>query len=200
MLSRRKFSMDDPLQTFLASVVAGDDTRAEESAIALSRLGDEAIPTLRDLLADPDADRRWWGVRALAALGTDAALELLLAALEDADPDVRACAVVALSKLAREEAIEALVVRLSDPSAYIRRLTADGLAQFGQPAVEPLIAALETGERATRTGAARALSAIQSEEAIPALYQALDDPSALVAYYADEALEKMGVGIVLFRP
>jgi HEAT repeat protein len=79
-------------------------------------------------------------------------------------------------------------------------LAADGLAQFGQSVVKALIHALEEGETAARAGAARALSTIQPEEAIPALYRALDDPSALVTYYADGALEKMDWGIMLFRP
>ncbi|MGD2176950.1 MAG: HEAT repeat domain-containing protein [Anaerolineae bacterium] len=192
--------MHDRLHAFLDAVLADDDTRAEESAIALREVGDEAMPALRDVLADPDPDRRWWAGRALAAVGTDAAIELLITALEDLDPDVRACAVVALSKLKPREAIGPLVARLSDPSAYVGRLTADALAQYGQPAVEALINALEEGETAARAGAARALSAIRPEEAIPALYRALDDPSALVSYYAEEALEKMGVGIILFRP
>jgi HEAT repeat protein len=192
--------MRDLLQAFLDALLAGDDAQTEQSAVALSHIGDDAISTLQDVLADPDADRRWWAVRALAAVGTSPAIELLLAALEDRDPDVRACAVVALSQLMPVEAIQPLVARLSDPSAYVRRLTADGLALFGQPAVEALISALEDGDRAARAGAARALSAIQPEEAIPALYHALDDPSALVTYYADEALARMGVGILLFRP
>ncbi|MGD8968797.1 MAG: HEAT repeat domain-containing protein [Anaerolineae bacterium] len=192
--------MHDRLQAFLDAVAAGDDVQTEESAIALSEMEDEAIPALRDALADLDPGRRWWAVRALAAVGTDAAIRLLITALEDVDADVRACAVVALAKLKPEEAIEPLVARLSDRSAYVGRLTADGLAQFGQPAVNALIGALEDGDTAARAGAARALTAIQPEEAIPALYRALDDPSALVSYYADEALERMGVGIVLFRP
>jgi HEAT repeat protein len=192
--------MHDRVQAFLDAVAAGDDVQTEESAVALSVIEDEAIPALRDALADPDPDRRWWAVRALAAVGTEAAIRLLMTALEDVDADVRACAVVALAKLKPEEAIEPLVARLSDRSAYVGRLTADGLARFGQPAVDALISALEGADTAARAGAARALTAIQPEEAIPALCRALDDPSALVSYYADEALERMGVGIVLFRP
>jgi HEAT repeat protein len=79
-------------------------------------------------------------------------------------------------------------------------LAADALSQFGQSAAEPLIDALEGGDTATRAGAARALRAIQPQEAIPALYKALDDPSTVVTHYAEEALERMGVGIILFRP
>jgi HEAT repeat protein len=192
--------MNDHLQAFVDAVAAGDETQAEAYAVVLRQVGDEALPVLRDALATADPDRRWWAVRALAAVGTDAAIQLLIPALDDVDPDVRACAVVALSTLRPQEAVEPLVARLSDPSAYVGRLTADALAQFGQPAVQALVDALEAGDTAARAGAARALSAIQSEESIPALYQALEDRSAVVSYYAEEALERMGVGIVLFRP
>ncbi|MGD9002412.1 MAG: HEAT repeat domain-containing protein [Anaerolineae bacterium] len=192
--------MHESVHAFLDAVIAGDDIQAEESATTLREVGDEAIAALRKILADPDPHRRWWAPRALAAVGTEAAIELLAEVLEDADPDVRACAVVALSKLRPKEAIDQLVALLSDPSAYVGRLAADALGQFGQPAVAALIDALEEGDPAARAGAARALSAIRPQEAIPALYQALDDPSALVTYYAEEALEKMGVGIVLFHP
>jgi len=93
------------------------------------------------------------------------------------------------------------VARLSDPSAYVGRLAADALAQFGQAAVPALIDALKEGGVAARAGAARALSAIQPQEAVEALCEALDDPSAIVTYYAEEALGKMGVlGLYLFEP
>jgi HEAT repeat protein len=59
---------------------------------------------------------------------------------------------------------------------------------------------LQEGETLARAGAARALSVIQPQEAIPALCAALDDPSAIVTHHAEEALERMGVGLVLFRP
>ena len=135
----------------------------------------------------------WW-------VGGPAASEVVITALEDPDPDVRACAVVGLVDLRPVEAVEPLAARLSDPSAYVARLAADALAQFGPVAADTLITALEEGDTAARAGAARALRAIQAEKAIPALYAALDDPSATVTHYAQEALERMGVGLVLFRP
>jgi len=192
--------VSDSLQAFLDAVAKGNDVQTENMALALSERGDEALPVLRDTLSSPDPDLRWWAVRALAAMRTEAALQLLILALEDDVADVRACAVLALSQLRAEEAIEALAARLGDPSAYVGRLTADGLAAFGQPAVDALVRTLEEGTTAARAGAARALCAIQAEEALPALYKALDDPSALVTHYAEEALERMGVGTVLFRP
>ncbi len=192
--------MDDPLNDLLEAIVAGDDTAAEQAALALGQLGDTALPALQELLASRERDRRWWAVRALAAVGTPGAAAALVAALEDPDADVRAGAVVGLADLRPAQAIAPLVARLSDPSAYVARLVADGLAQFGQPAAEPLIATLEKGDAAARAGAARALCAIQPQEAIPALCAALDDPSAAVTYYAEEALERMGVGMVFFQP
>ena len=120
--------------------------------------------------------------------------------LEDADLDVRACAIVGLTALRAPAAVEPLTARLSDPSAYVSRLAADGLARFGDVATAELIITLETGDTVARIGAARALRSLEAEEAIPALCAALDDPSAAVAHYAEEALERLGVGMVYFRP
>jgi HEAT repeat protein len=188
------------MEALLAAIAAGEDEQAEAAAQAVGPMGDAALPMLRDLLASDDRDRRWWAVRAMAAVGTAAAVDQLIAALGDPNPDVRACAVVALAEHRPAAAIEPLVACLSDPSAYVARLVADGLAQFGEPAAASLIEMLETGDVAARAGAARALSVIQPEEAIPALFAALDDPSAAVTYYAEEALARMGVGMVYFEP
>jgi HEAT repeat protein len=82
----------------------------------------------------------------------------------------------------------------------VARLAADGLSRFGAPAVPALIEGLQSEDVARRAGAARALCAIQSTESIPALYAALDDPSAFVTYYAEEGLRRMGVGMIFFEP
>jgi len=185
---------------FLDSVAAGDDGRAEQAAQKLGREGDAALTTLRAMLAETNPDRRWWAVRGLAAVGTPAARESLIAALDDADPYVRACAAQGLGELRVEEAVTGLARCLADLSPLVCRIAADGLARIGQPAVQTLIAALQEGEVTTRAGAARALSIIQAEEAVPALCAALDDPSAIVTYYAAEALERLGVGMVFFQP
>jgi len=192
--------MSDLLQVFLDRIAAGDDARTEEAALALGRLDDAALPPLRNLLADADPDRRWWAARALAAVGIPAARELLVAALSDPDADVRTCAAQGLGELQAAEAVEGLVCCLADLNPFVSRIAADALGRIGAPAVPSLIAALQEGEVLARIGAARALSVIQPEEAIPALCAALDDPSAVVTYYAEEALERMGVGGVLIQP
>jgi len=193
--------VSDALKLFLDSVAAGDDARTEEAALALRcGPGEAALPALRDLLADADSDRRWWAARGLAAVGTHAAQELLATALDDPDADVRACAAQGLGELRAADAVPGLARCLADSSPLVSRIAADSLARIGPPAVPDLMVALQAEEVLTRAGAARALSVIQPEEAIPALCAALDDPSAIVTHYAEEALERMGVGLVLLRP
>lgn len=192
--------MGDAIRALQAAITSGDDFQAEQVAQAMAGQGDASLPALQELLASPEMDHRWWAVRALAAVGTPRAVAALVAALEDPDRDVRSCAVVGLAALRPPAAAEPLLSHLSDPSAYVARLAADALARIGQPAVEALITALREGDIATRSGAARALRAIRPPEAVPALCAALDDPSAVVTHYAEEALESMGIGMALFRP
>jgi len=56
------------------------------------------------------------------------------------------------------------------------------------------------GDPLVRIEVVRALSKLGDQRAIPALFEALDDSSALIEYWASEGLEKMGVGMVFFKP
>ncbi len=194
-----------PWQHFLACIALGNDAQTEQAAQALGKEGDILLPNLAALLAHSDPDRRWWAVRALAAVGTPAAYDRIVTALEDSEADVRAAAAQGLGELGEQglttpAAISALVRCLDDSSPLVARIVADGLARIGEPAVPALIAALQSASTPVRAGAARALSIIQPEKAVPALCAALNDPSAIVTYYVEEALERMGVGLILFAP
>lgn len=177
-----------------------DDERREEAALALGALGDVALPPLRDLLRAQDTEHRWWATRALTALGTPPAVSLLIETLSDPDPDVRACAALGLGALAAPAAIASLTRLLADESAYVGRIAGNALIQIGQPAIPALIETLGSPSPAARAGAARVLVPLESHDAIPALFAALDDDGALVTHYAEEALERMGVGMVFFKP
>ena len=122
----------------------------------------------------------------------------LIDALAGADPEVRACAIYALGS--RPESVLALSACLADPSQFIARTAADALQRIGQPAVPTLVEALKNNAAQVRGLAARALAHIKDTSAIPALFNALEDESAFVQYWADEALERMGVGQVYFKP
>jgi HEAT repeat protein len=194
--------MSDSFTEFLGAIAAGEDTQTEQAALALARKSDEALPSLHELLRDADPERRWWAARAMAAVGTESARTQLIVALGDPDAYVRACAAHGLGEPGDglEQAVPPLIKSLADISPLVSRVAADSLARIGSPAVPALIAALEAEGASVRAGAARALCIIQPEEAVPALCAALDDPSATVTYYAEEALERLGVGLVLFQP
>lgn len=184
----------------MSTLTTDDDERREQAALALGALGDAALPPLRNLLQAPDAEQRWWAIRALAALGGPLAKPLLIQALSDPDPDARVCAALGLGALRATEAIEPLINLLADASAYVGRIASNALVQIGPPAIPALIQALGNPSPATRAGSARALVPLESHDAIPALFAALDDDSALVTHYAEQALERMGVGMVYFMP
>jgi NADPH-dependent ferric siderophore reductase len=46
----------------------------------------------------------------------------------------------------------------------------------------------------------RVLALVGDKSSIPALFEALDSDSMLIEYWANEGLERMGVGMVFFKP
>jgi len=188
--------MDDLLVEF----TSGNDERAERAAWRLAGLGEAALDILRPLLAAPEADARWWAVRALAEVPRESAVPLLIQALEDEDATVRQCAALSLSRQPDERAIPALIEAMSSKDALLARLAANALASVGAAAVPALLEVLERGKQPVRLEAARALAHIGDNRSIPALFKALDEDSALMDYWANEGLERMGVGMVFFKP
>lgn len=185
----------------LSALASGEDGRAEEAALALIRMGGDALPLVRDLLSSSDVDSRWWATRTIGQIDSAEAVAALAEQCADPDPDVRACAVFALGSH-RERAAEAvpvLIEKLADPSVYVGQMAADSLARIGPPATPTLIAALQDGPTTVRGRAARALAQLADKSSIPALIASLDDESPIVEYYADIALQKMGVGTVLIK-
>jgi len=185
----------------LTDLASGDDDRAEAAVLALERLNEDVLPGIRELLSSPSVDCRWWATRALSEIRSPAAIAALIDQCADSDPDVRACAIYALGTLDGQAAgaIPALIGRLADPSVYVGQLAADSLARIGPAATPHLVIALKEGAPSVRGRAARALAHIADSDSIPALIAALDDESPIVEYYADIALQKMGVGTLLLK-
>ncbi len=185
----------------LHDLASGDDDRAEAAVWALGRLDEDVLPDIRELLSSPSVDCRWWATRALSEIRSPAAIATLIDQCADSDPDVRACAIYALGTLDGQaaSAIPALIGRLADPSVYVGQLAADSLARIGPAATPHLVIALKEGAPSVRGRAARALARIADRESVPALIAALDDENPIVEYYADIALQKMGVGTVLLK-
>ena len=71
---------------------------------------------------------------------------------------------------------------------------------IGEAAVESLAGRLGDESTQVRILAVRALARIQAQAAISSLVGMLEDPSYLVRYYAQDALDALGVGMVLVTP
>ncbi len=189
------------LDQLLNRLSASDDSDCEASAVALGKMGDAALSRLTALLAHGNADARFWAVRALWVMDTPAATEALVGVLDDPDDMVRSGAALALGELRAEASIDRLARLLREEKGNVGRHAADALSRIGKPAVGALLEALEDAHPWVRIRAARALVPIQSPNAIPALFHALDDDSYVVRHYAEEALARMGIGqMVYFTP
>lgn len=159
------------------------------------------------MLQSPDVDGRWWAVRTLAEIYDPRVPGWLADTLSDSDAGVRQCAALGLRQQPTAQAVPALVEALHDRDPLVARLAGEALSAVGEPAVLPLIEVLQTtsytrGSAAphARRAAARALAAIGDPRAVPALYAVLEDDSALLVYWAEQGLERMGVGMVFFNP
>jgi HEAT repeat protein len=192
------------LDSYLNDLASGDDLRAEAAAQRLALLppkeAGEAAAALENLLSSSETDRRWWAARALAILPHPRAPEMLVSALSDPAAAVRQCAALGLRLRPHEAAVQPLVAALSDDDHLVAELACDALASIGEAAVPALLQVLQAGSRPARLEAVRALAAIGDPRAIPALFAALDEDSALMEYWANEGLERMGVGFLFFKP
>jgi HEAT repeat protein len=204
------------LEDILNDLTSGDDSLAETAVQNLAQLpGEEqlaAIAVLSERLASVEVDQRWWAARALAELPFSLTHNLLMEALEDPDPSVRQCAALGLRAQIKRTpgwnpepgTLEAIRLRLfeglKDPDPLAARLAADALAAIGEPVVAQLLELLNNSDQAVRLLLVRSLAEIGDQRAIPAFLAALDEDSLLMEYWANEGLEKMGVGMRYFFP
>jgi HEAT repeat protein len=187
--------MQDPF----AELTSGDDKRAEESIPAILALGESALPTLLELTRSNDPDSRWWAVRALAA-SPHAQTSDLLPLLDDPASEVRAAAALALYSFPHESAIAALVKSLFDEDTIVSGLAVNALAKIGKPATTSLLDVMEKAPLHVRILAVRALSEICDHRAIPALMKSLTEESAVLHYWAEIGLQRLGLDMVYIKP
>ncbi len=195
----------------LVELACGDDARAGRAVEQLAGLPPEEIPPvltgLYEMLHSPDVDRRWWAVRALAEIH---------------DPRVPGWLAETLS----DRRCRRAPVRRPGIENKSRRA---GCAGTGRGAARSRPAGRPAGWRSPfghrRAGGAAPdrgsadhqphprqrcaarpprscprLAAIGDPRAVPALYAVLEDDSALLVYWAEQGLERMGVGMIFFKP
>ncbi|MDD2922069.1 MAG: HEAT repeat domain-containing protein [Anaerolineales bacterium] len=186
-------------QDLLAELASGDDARAENSIPAIVELGAAAIPLLLDLTRAPDADSRWWAVRALAA-SRHTLTAHLIPLLDDSAPEVRAATALALCAHPHEDAIPALIKTLADEDSIAAGLAATALTKIGKSAALSLIEVMKSAPINIRILALRALSEIGDHRAIPVLMQSMSEESAVLQYWAQIGLERLGLDMVYIKP
>ena len=189
-----------PLSDLIAELNSGDDARAEAAALRFSQHGQAGLEAILQLHQSNDSDQRWWAIRALAPFQEDRAHRALVHSLNDPDQAVRYCAALALRESRPRTAIHPLIAALDSDDALFARLAADALAEIGPSALDPLAEAYRSSSAAVRLEAIRALSRMREPGAIPTLFQALEDPSPWVRYWAEEGLDQLGVGMRFFQP
>lgn len=190
------------IQALLSELLSGDDERAEKAALTLAQNQQAALPELYKLLESPDPEQRWWAIRTLAECEPAHQItRSLLAALEDNSNDVRQAAALALSQRPDPQATPALISALSDPDPMVASLAGNALTLLKADAVPALTAALETEQNpVARREIVRSLAKIGDPRVIPALMKALESDSALLQYWAEHGLEKLGLGMVYIKP
>ncbi len=189
----------DP-QTLLGELQSGDDDRSERAVHRVAELGERMLPLLLEQLQSREPDQRWWATAALTHIDREEARKALLESLADEDTAVRQCAAFGLRRHPSVDAIPILIDLLGDQDRLLARLAADALAALGECAVSPLTEALRSEDAAVRIEATRALASIDDPSVIAPLFTALDDDSSLVTHWAEEGLQRRGVGMVFFKP
>jgi HEAT repeat protein len=190
------------LDTLLAELTSGDESRAEAAAVQFSLFGEKAFYILATMYANPDADVRWWALRALSEFDEPRVSSLLLLGLVDDSPEVQACAALGLRNHPNPKAIPQLLDLLASSDQLLSRLGRDALAALGKTATPHLIKILENPNavHTAQLGAVRALAEIKDPDSSGPLFKVFQEGSGLMQYWAETGLDSMGIGMVFFDP
>jgi HEAT repeat protein len=187
------------LQDLLAELTSGDDSRAEQSIPGILEFGKAAIPALFELTRSDSADFRWWAVRTLAA-SPHTRTDDLIPLLNDSAPEVRAAVALALCEHPNESAVPALIHALADEDSLTAGLAGNALVKIGSPSVADLLEVMKEAPLPVRILALRALAEIRDHRAIPTLMKSMSEESAVLQYWAQEGLERLGLDMVYIKP
>jgi HEAT repeat protein len=188
------------LETLISELNSQDDARAARALSQIPQYGEPALDFLLNLLDSAEPDERWWAIVALSSMEEPRAKKATIEALSDGDETVRQCAAAGLRQHPDLEAVPHLIEAIGSKDRLLARLASGALAATGQEAIPALSEAMQSDLPQVRIEAARALGQTENADAIPALFEALNDTSAVVVHLAEVGLERLGVGMVFFRP
>ncbi len=174
--------------------VEPDAAVGQTVAQALATLvGPQTAPALIELLGHDEPQVRWRAATVLGSIPTDESIEALAQTILVDHSIARQAAARSLARIGDARAAAAVIPLLDEIELTpVRHLALSVLEQIGEPAVDPLIAALAHERPARRLHAAEALGWIGAPGATLALAEALQDPSEAVRIQAAWALGKIG--------
>lgn len=150
---------------------------------------------LRQAMADPWAEARWWGVRQLAYNNSadSVPMELLQRAADDVDSGVRSLSIKVLAACSRD-VLDILLNALWDPEGMVRIEAVQALGKRKEAKAIDGLCSLVTGDDAPsiRVAAAEALAAIGDLASGHCLVGALEDEEPEVRAAAATALGQIG--------
>jgi HEAT repeat protein len=145
----------------VAALAAGRVQRAV-GGWALMKLGESALPSLRELVEHEDADIRAAAVELLGLTGDASDSGQLVERLRDPAAEVRAKAAHALGRLGAADAALALREALGDRIFFVRAAVARALGQIGdRPSAVALVHQAQTDRFEAAQAAARALAELE---------------------------------------
>ena len=110
----------------------------------------DAVPWLRERLADGQADIRARAAHALGAIAEPGSARSLQEILNDPEWPVRAMAAKALGRIRDRDSIPILARSLRDPEWWVRANAAESLRLMGPDGIEALIGMLDDGDNYAR--------------------------------------------------
>lgn len=186
-------------KVLLAELTSGDEDRAEAAAPRLAEAGEAVLPALEPLLHSDVPDHRWWAIRTVAQMAAPR-LDWLMQALGDPSSEVRAAAALGLSSHPSEQAAAGLVAALQDEDSIVALLAVNALASLGQAAVPALLEAFPGANRRGKIQIMRALAELKDHRSIPLMMKVIEHESAMLRYWAEQGLERLGLDMVYIKP
>ena len=161
---------------------------------SLSRIGDPAQAELfRELLQDPDPERRRLAIEGLGRVSDESQLSAFKKDYQrERTDELRLAYSFAITMLGDRAFIDTLVLSL--PSRMLGARARGYVLELGRPILPDLLAYLSDPEAEIRASLCDILAQIGDAEAIPRLNPLLNDPSTKVADRANRAVELLRRG------
>ncbi len=146
--------------------------------------GDAVVEPLLENVQSPNTEQRERVIAALGTLKVKRAVPAIIEVLADTTFTRRYVAAWALGEIGHPDGIGPLIKALDDDIQLVRRYATSSLIKLNQPAVEPLISALDRASDRAAGGIIRVLGDIGDKRSLVPLLNYVDGPVRSDAFLA----------------